>query len=234
MPAWLSAFGDGIFGRLPYVGAALPIETMCFLQLSPNPGESMLRLCSQAVPKRRQWKIDVWIWASSRQQNGSDAGQESFELRVFLRGLRQKQHRWGAAWCIHKRFTQRFCIESQKTSHGYCLEDVAILAQGKSSRRIQPSCQLDFQHLEMAYLVVSHMLELYYLSKLCVSCSFHQIQASQFCLWKLAGAHFRLRVKRWQVRVLTFLVKDCRCSFQLLAAAAATHQCATGVPRLFV
>ena len=90
-------------------------------------------------------------------QNGSDAGLESFQLSVFLRGLRQKQHRWGAAWCIHKRFNQRFCIETQKNSHGYCLEDVAILTQGKSSRRLQPSCQLDFQHLEIAYLVVSYV-----------------------------------------------------------------------------
>ena len=38
---------------------------------------------------------DKWI------QNGSDAGPESFEyfeLKVFLRGSRQKQHRLGAAW----------------------------------------------------------------------------------------------------------------------------------------
>ena len=35
----------------------------------------------------------------------------SFELRVFLQGLRQKQHRWGAAWGIQNRFNQRFCIE---------------------------------------------------------------------------------------------------------------------------
>ena len=41
-----------------------------------------------------------------------------------------------------------------------------------------------------------------YPSKLCVSCSFHQIQANEFCLWKLAGAHARLCVKRWQVPVL--------------------------------
>ena len=54
---------------------------------------------------------DVQIHASSRGQDGSDAGPESFELRVFLQGLRQKQHRWGAAWGIRKRFKQRFCIE---------------------------------------------------------------------------------------------------------------------------
>ena len=47
---------------------------------------------SQAGPKRCQWKIDVWIRESFRRQNGSDAGPESFELRVFLLGLRQKQH----------------------------------------------------------------------------------------------------------------------------------------------
>ena len=47
---------------------------------------------SQAGPKRCQWKIDVWIRESFRRQNGRDAGPGSFELRVFLRGLRQKQH----------------------------------------------------------------------------------------------------------------------------------------------
>ena len=55
------------------------------------------RVFSQAVPKRCQWKIDVWIRESFRRQNGSDAGPGSFELRVFLRGLRQKQHWLGAA-----------------------------------------------------------------------------------------------------------------------------------------
>ena len=72
----------------------------------------------------------------------------NFELRVFLQGLRQKQHRWGAAWGIQKRFSQRFCIETvltQKSSQGYCLEDVAILSQRKSSSTEQPSYQLDFQ-----------------------------------------------------------------------------------------
>jgi len=58
---------------------------------------------SHAGPKRCQWKIDVWIRESFRRQNGyngSDAGPESFEyfdFKVFLRGLRQKQHRLGAA-----------------------------------------------------------------------------------------------------------------------------------------
>ena len=88
-----------------------------------------------------KWKIDVRIGASSRGQDGSDAGPESFELRVFLQGLRQKQHRWGAAWGIQNRFNQRFCIETvltQKSSRGYCLEDVAILSEGKSSCRLQP------------------------------------------------------------------------------------------------
>ena len=89
---------------------------------------------------------------AGRGQGCSDAGPESFELRVFLKGLRQKQHRWGSAWGIPKRFNQRFCIErvlTQKSSQGYCLQDVAILTQGKSCCRLQPSCQLDFQ-LEMA------------------------------------------------------------------------------------
>ena len=40
--------------------------------------------------------------------------------------------------------------------------------------------QLDFQQSEMAYLVVSHMLELHSPSKLRVCCSFHQVQARQF------------------------------------------------------
>ena len=92
---------------------------------------------SQAGPKRCQWKIDVWIRESFRRQNGSDAGPESFELRVFLRGLEAEATLIGcssAAWCIQKRFNQRFCIETtlaQKSSHGHCLEDVAILAQRK-------------------------------------------------------------------------------------------------------
>ena len=132
---------------------------------------------SQAVANRCQWKIDVRIGASSRQQDGSDAGPESFELRVFLQGLRQKQHRWGAAWGIQKRFNQRFCIETvltQKSSQGYCLEDVAILTEGKSSCRLQPSCKLEYQQLEMAYLVVSHLFKLHSPSKLRGSYNFHQ------------------------------------------------------------
>ena len=118
---------------------------------------------------------DKWI------QNGSDAGPESFEyfeLKVFLRGSRQKQHRLGAAWGIQKGFNQRLCIETaltQKSSHGHCLEDLAVLTQGKSSGRLQPSSQLDFQQLEMAYLVVSHMLQMHSPSKLRVCCSFHQV-----------------------------------------------------------
>ena len=115
-----------------------------------------------------------------------------------MRGSRQKQHRLGAAWGIQKGFNQRLCIDTaltQKSSHGHCLEDLAVLTQGKSSGRLQPSSQLDFQQLEMAYLVVSQMLQLHYPWKLCVSCSFHQIQASPFCLWKLASAHVRLCVK---------------------------------------
>ena len=115
-----------------------------------------------------------------------------------MKGLRQKQHRWGAAWGIRKGFNQRFCIErvlTQKSSQRYCLQDVAILTQGKGFRKLQPSCQLDFQQLEMAYLVMS--------SQICSSClphrncsySFQHIQASQFFLWKLASAHFRLSVQ---------------------------------------
>ena len=96
-----------------------PIELSCKNQLPTGK--------SQAVPKRCQWKIDG-------RQNGSDAGPESFELRFFLQGLRQKQHGWGAAGGIQKRFNQRFCIETvltQKSSQGYCLEDVAILTHGE-------------------------------------------------------------------------------------------------------
>ena len=62
---------------------------------------------SEAVPKRDQWNIDAGTHASSKGQDGSDAGPASFELRVFEQALRQKQHRWGA----RKRFNQRFCIE---------------------------------------------------------------------------------------------------------------------------
>ena len=116
----------------------------------------------------------------------------------FLQGLRQKQHRWGAAWGIQNRFNQRFCIETvltQKSSRDYCLEDVAILTEGKSSCRLQPSCQLDFQQLEMAYLVAPHMCKVHSPSNLRGSCNFHQIQANEFCLWKLASAYFRLCVE---------------------------------------
>ena len=103
--------------------------------------------------------------------------------------LRQKQHRWGAAWGIQNRFNQRFCIETvltQKSSRDYCLEDVAILTEGKSSCRLKPSCQLDFQQLEMAYLVAPHMFKVHSPSNLRGSCNFHQIQANEVCLWKLA------------------------------------------------
>ena len=127
-----------------------------------------------------------------------------------MQGLRQKQHRWGAAWGIQKRFNQRFCIETvltQKSSQGYCLEDVAILTEGKSSRRLQPSCQLEFQQLEMAYLVVSHLFKLHSPSNLRGSYNFHQIQTNQFCLWKLAGAHFRLCVADGRSK-FTSSVKD--------------------------
>ena len=160
----------------PYVLAAFPIESSCLLQLSPNPGQS-IRTFSQAVPKRCQWKIDVRIRPSSRRQNGSDAGLMlgrnplNFELRVFLQGLRQRQHAWGAAWGIQKRFSQRFCIETvltQKSSQGYCLEDVAILSQRKSSSREERSYQLDFQKLGMSYSV----------APICSSCIPHRIFAS--------------------------------------------------------
>ena len=140
---------------------------------------------SQAVPKRCQWKIDVWIRESFRRQNGYKIAVmlgrnpvEYFELDVFLRGLRKKQHRLGAAWGIQKGFNQRLCIETaltQKSSHGHCLEDLAVLTQGKSSGRLQPSSQLDFQQSEMAYLVVSHMLQMHSPWKLRVCCSFHQV-----------------------------------------------------------
>ena len=55
--ASLSAVGDGVFGRLPNVRTAFPIETTRLVQLSPNPGQS-IRTFSHAVPKRCQWKID--------------------------------------------------------------------------------------------------------------------------------------------------------------------------------
>ena len=126
-------------------------------------------------------------------QDGSDAGPESFELRVFLQGLRQKQHGSGAAWG----FGRDSIIETvltQKSSQRYCLQDVAILTQGKGCSRLQPSCQLDFQQLEMAYLVMS--------SPICPSClphrncsySFQHIQPSsrtfsqavpKHCQWKI-------------------------------------------------
>ena len=86
-------------------------------------------------------------------------------------------------YSIQKRFSQRFCIETMlthKSSQGYCLEDVAILTHGKSSRRERPSYQLDFQQLEMAHSVVSHMFELHSPSQLPGSSyNFHQIQANQ-------------------------------------------------------
>ena len=87
-----------------------------------------------------------------------------------MQGLRQKQHRWGAAWGIQNRFNQRFCIETvltQKSSRGYCLEDVAILPEGKSSCRLQLSYQLEFQQLEMTYLEVSHLFTLLFFRRNC-------------------------------------------------------------------
>ena len=116
-----------------------------------------------------------------------------------MQGLRQKQHRRGAAWGIQNRFNQRFCIETvltQKSSRGYCLEDVAILPEGKCSCRLQLSYQLEFQQLEMACLVVFHiMLKLHCPSNLRGSYNFHQIQTRKLCLWKLARAYFRLCVE---------------------------------------
>ena len=196
------------------------------------------RTFSQAVPKHCQWKTDVRIRASSRRQNGSDAGPESFELRAFLQGLRQKQLRWGAAWSIQKRFNQRFCLETmltEKSSQGYCLQDVAILTQGKSCRRLQPSCQLDLQQLETAYFIWS--------SSICSRCISHRNyvaltafiksrRVNSFCrslpvfnfvsVYKLTGPSSHFVCERSQVL------------FQLSAATAGTHQCATDVPRVSV
>ena len=183
MPTWLSAVGDGIFGRPSYVQGAFPsnLRGSCNFHQIQTSKFSDSRNFSQGGRKHCWWKIDVQIGASSRQQDGSDAGPESFELRVFLQGLRQKQHRWGAAWGIQNRFNQRFCIETvltQKSSRDYCLEDVAILTERKSSCRLQPSYQLVFQQLEMTYLEVSHLFKLHSPSKLRGSCNFHQIQTT--------------------------------------------------------
>ena len=65
----------------------------------------------------------------------------------------------------------------------------------KSSCRLQPSCQLDFQQLEMAYLVAPHIFKVHSPSNLRGSCNFHQIQANEFCWSKLASAYFRLCVE---------------------------------------
>ena len=175
-----------------------------FHQIQINPGQS-IRTFSHAVPNRCQWKIDARLRAGSRRQNGSDAGPKSFELRFFLQGLRQKPHRWGAAWGILKRFNQRFSIETmltQKSSQGYCLEDVAILTHGKVAAENGLHASLTFGSWRWyIWSPASHMFELHSPSQPRGSYSFHQIQASQFCLWKFADAHFR---KRWQVQVLTF------------------------------
>ena len=53
---------------------------------------------------------DVQMDASSRGQDGSDAGPESFELRVFLQGLKQKQHGSGAAWGIRRDSIKDFAL----------------------------------------------------------------------------------------------------------------------------
>ena len=147
------------------------------------------RTFSQAVPKRDQWKIAVRIHASSRGQDGSDAGPASFELRVFEQVLRQKQHRWGAAWGIRLRFNQRFCIERALARHRRALRAIACkmwlyLPKGKGCRRLQPSCQLDFQHLEMASLVMSSPICSSCLSDRNCSYSLQHIQPSHFCSWK--------------------------------------------------
>ena len=176
MPAWLSV-GDGI-SPLPYVRAAFPIETALTAFSTSRRVNS--RTFSQAVPKRNQWKIDVQIHASSRGQNGSDAGPESFELRVFLQGLRQKQHRWGAAWGIRKRFKQRFCIERVLTRHralrAFVCKMWLSLPKGKVA--------LDYSlHASLTFSWRWHRS-----SPICSSCiphrncsySFQHMQASQF------------------------------------------------------
>ena len=119
----------------------------------------------------------------SRRQNGSDAGPESFELRFFLQGLRQKQHGWGAAWGILKRSNQRFCIETmltQKSSQGYCLEDVAILTHGKVAAENGLHASLPFGSWRWyIWSPASHMFELRSPSQPRGSYNFHQIQANQ-------------------------------------------------------
>ena len=72
--------------------------------------------------------------------DGGPDGRGAGVLKSIMNGW--ISHAWGAAWGIQKRFSQRFCIETvltQKSSQGYCLEDVAILSQRKSSSREQPS-----------------------------------------------------------------------------------------------
>ena len=151
---------------------------MCFPQEKPS-NRRKIRLCVSGKHKRGRQKAIVRLSARGKLSSVSTQLQEptayrekpscaKTKLRVFLQGLRQKQHRWGAAWGIQKKFSQRFCIETvltQKSSQGYCLEDVAILSQRKSSSREQPSYQLDFQQLGMAYSV----------APICSSCIPHRI-----------------------------------------------------------
>ncbi len=78
-------------------GARHPVLGCVFIRPNKPLQEPTAReggVFSQAVPKRCQWKIDVRIRASSRGQNGSDAGPKSFAWgRSNIDGV---QHR---SWC---------------------------------------------------------------------------------------------------------------------------------------
>ena len=161
------------------------------------------RTFSQAVPKHWKWKIDVRIRASSRGQDGSDAGPESFELRVFLWRLEAEATLIGCSMGHSEEIQSMILHWRVLTRHRRALRAIACkmwlsLPKGKGCRRLQPSCQLDFQHLEMASLVMS--------SPICSSClsdrncpySLQHIQPSHFCSWKFASAPFRLYVNRSQ------------------------------------
>ena len=146
-------------------------------------------------PEGRAWQMeDVQMDASSRGQDGSDAGPECFELRVFLQGLRQKQHGSGAAWGIRrdsiKDFALRRCWHRRALSAIVCKMWLS-LPKGKVAVDCSLHASLTFSSWR---LVMS--------SPICPSClphrncpySFQHIQPSsrtfsqavpKHCQWKI-------------------------------------------------
>ena len=177
---------------LRFVRVAFPIET-ALLQLSAHPGESILGLSAKLCQNVANGRLMSGSIQAAEEKMAVMLGRK---LRVFLQGLRQKQHRWGAAWGIRKRFNQRFCIERVLTRRRKALRATVCkmwlsLPKAKVFINYSLHASLTFSwRWRRSSQICSSCLP----HRNC-SCSFQHIQASQFFLWKLASAHFRLSVQ---------------------------------------